>query len=197
MRTWPPPVIWATPTEPSSSAPRTRMVSLWWGMGSTPAFGRGKKTADGRSCWIWGMIARRPMGRRSLTESARSSFGWKDSLPKVAQNRVRLGVCHDCRQRRRICLLDGLDAPKMLQQAAGGAGADARDLEQFAGAVAHLAALAVESHGEAVSFVADQLHQVQDRRVVVERDGFVFLSVHVDEFLALGNRDQRLVDDLQ
>ena len=69
--------------------------------------------------------------------------------------------------------------------------------QQFGRAVAHLAALAMEGHGKAVGFVANQLHQVQHRRMVIEHDRFIFLPVHVDDFFALGDRRQRLIDDLE
>ena len=85
----------------------------------------------------------------------------------------------------------------MLQQPPGCAFPDAWDLPQFGGAVAHLAPLAMEGDRKAVSFVADQLHQVQYRRVMIERDRFVLLAVDIDNFFTLGDRGQRLVDDLQ
>ncbi len=75
--------------------------------------------------------------------------------------------------------------------------ADSGDVQQFGVAVAHLAALAVVANGEAVAFVADHLHEMQYRRVAVEDDWFVFLSVDVDDFLSLGDGGERLVDDAE
>ena len=55
----------------------------------------------------------------------------------------------------------------------------------------------MEGDREAVSFVADQLHQVQHRRVMIERDRLALLAVDVNNLLALGDRRQRLVDNLE
>ena len=115
----------------------------------------------------------------------------------MLQDRFGLRLRHHRRERRDIRLLHRLQAAEMFQQSARGAFADAGDFAQFSGAVADLAALAMESYGEAVGFVADELDQMQDRRVMVEDDRFAFLSVDVDDFFALGDRGQRLVDDLR
>ena len=85
----------------------------------------------------------------------------------------------------------------MLEQATGGAFSYTGNFAQFRGTVANLPPLAVEGHGKTVGFIADQLNQMQYRRVMVECDRFVFLPIDVDDFLALGDRGQRLVDDLQ
>ena len=45
----------------------------------------------------------------------------------------------------------------------------------------------MEGDGEAVGFVADQLHKVENRIVMIKDHGFVFLPVDVDDFFALGN----------
>ena len=66
-------------------------------------------------------------------------------------------------------------AAEVFEQTASRALADARNLQQFGGAVAHLPALAMEGHGEAVGFVANELNQMQHRRVMVERDGIFLL----------------------
>src|SRR5260370_40567111 len=95
-------------------------------------------------------------------------------------------------QRRRVCLLDGAQRSEMFQQTLPGACADAGYFEQFRAAIAHLATLAMERHGEAMGFVADDLHQMQNWRMMVERHRFVFLSEDVDDFFALGDRRQRL-----
>ena len=93
-------------------------------------------------------------------------------LPEVIQNRLRLGAGDHSGKRRRIRLLDRLHAAEMLQQSPGRAFPDAGNFPQFSGAVAHLAPLAMEGDRKAVGFVADQLHQMQHRRVMIERDRF-------------------------
>jgi hypothetical protein len=98
-----------------------------------------------------------------------------------------LGFCHDGGERRDVCVLDGLQAAEVLEQAAGGALANAGDLPQFGGAVANLAALAMEGDGEAVGFVADELHEVQNGIVMIENDGLVLLSADIDNFFTLGD----------
>ncbi len=85
----------------------------------------------------------------------------------------------------------------MLQQPPGRTLPDTGDLPQFGRAVAHLPPLAMEGNSKPMGFVTDQLHQVQNRRVMVERYRFVLLAVDIDNFFALGDRRQRLVDDLQ
>ena len=55
----------------------------------------------------------------------------------------------------------------------------------------------MEGYGEAMGFVADHLHQMQDGRMMVENDGVVLLSVDVDDFFSLSDRGQRLVDDFE
>jgi hypothetical protein len=47
----------------------------------------------------------------------------------------------------------------------------AGDFSQFGGAVADVAALAVEGDGEAVCFVASHLHQVEHWKMMVEHHG--------------------------
>ena len=74
------------------------------------------------------------------------------------EDRLGLRLSYDCRQRGPVRLLYGLQAAEMFQQAAGGGFADAGNFSQLGGAVADLAALAMESYGEAVRFVADHLH---------------------------------------
>ena len=79
----------------------------------------------------------------------------------MPHDRFCLRAGYDCGERGRIGLLHGLNAAKVFQQSAGRVGADSRNLQQFRGAVAHLAAFAVEGDGKAVGFVADLLDQVQ------------------------------------
>src|SRR5882762_10998476 len=55
----------------------------------------------------------------------------------------------------------------------------------------------MERHGEAMSFIADHLNQMEHRRMMVEHDRIVFLSVDVDDLFALGDRSKREVDDLE
>ena len=55
----------------------------------------------------------------------------------------------------------------------------------------------MESHSKAVRLVADQLHQMQHRRMMVKSDRFTLLPIDINNFLPLGNRGQRLVDDLK
>ena len=55
----------------------------------------------------------------------------------------------------------------------------------------------MKGHGEAVSFVAHYLNQMQHRRKLVEHDRLVFLPVDVDPFFALGDRGQRLIGNSQ
>jgi hypothetical protein len=105
----------------------------------------------------------------------------------VLPNRIRLRPRHHRRKGSSVGLLDRLQAPEVLQQAACSRLADAWHFAQFGGPVAHLAAFAVESYSEAVSFVAHHLNDVQNRRTPVEHDGFMFLSENVDNLFPFGN----------
>src|ERR1019366_9246678 len=102
-----------------------------------------------------------------------------------------------CREGGYVGLLYGFQAAQGVEQAAGGGFAYAGDFSQFGGAVADLAALAMEGYGEAMGFVADHLHQMQDGRMMVENYGVVFLSMDIDDFFSLGDRGQGLVDDFE
>jgi hypothetical protein len=66
-------------------------------------------------------------------------------------------------------------------------GANAGDVEEFGGAVADGAALAVIADGEAMAFVADELDEMKDRGAAVEDYGFVFIAIDVDDFFLLGD----------
>ena len=55
----------------------------------------------------------------------------------------------------------------------------------------------MEGYGEPVSLIANELNQVQYGRVVIERDRIFFLTVHIENFFALSDGRQRLVDDLE
>src|SRR5207245_3584911 len=112
------------------------------------------------------------------------------SLTEVVQNRFRLRTGHDRGQRGDVRLLYSLHAAKVFEQAARGVLANSRNLSQLSRAVAHLAALAMESHSETMCLVADQLHQVQYRCVMIEDYGFVLLSGDADALFSLCNRGQ-------
>src|SRR5208282_2951346 len=104
-----------------------------------------------------------------------------------------LGFGHHCRQRRYVGLLHGLQAAEMLQETTGGRFAYAGDFSQFGDSVSDLAALAMKGYGEAMGFIANLLHQMQDGRMMVEHDGVVFLSVNVNDFFSLSDGGQGLV----
>src|SRR5271154_7554850 len=82
----------------------------------------------------------------------------------------------------------------MFQQAASRGFANSRNLSQLRRAISYLAALAMEGNGEAMRFIADQLHQMQHRRMVIENYGLALLPVDVDDFFALGYGSQGLID---
>jgi len=105
----------------------------------------------------------------------------------MIQDRLSLRACDHSRQRRCVGLPHRLHAAKVLQQATCGALAYAGDLHQFCRAVPHLATFAMERHREPVRFIANQLHEVQYRRVVIQRHRFIFLPVDINDFLALGD----------
>jgi len=54
----------------------------------------------------------------------------------------------------------------------------------------------MKSYGEAVSFVADLLNQMQDWRMALQADRLVLLPEDIDNFLLLGDAGDSLVDDL-
>src|SRR5580700_5218810 len=80
----------------------------------------------------------------------------------------------------------------MHEQALPSRRADSGNGVELAGAVAHLAALAVIGDGKAVRFVADLLDHMQHGRAAVEYDGLILLSVDVDDLFALGDGGERL-----
>src|SRR5208283_4625535 len=55
----------------------------------------------------------------------------------------------------------------------------------------------MEGYGETVGFVADLLHEMQDRRMMVENNRIIFLAVDVNDFFSLGDGGERLVDDFE
>ncbi len=58
-------------------------------------------------------------------------------------------------------------------------------------AVAHGAALAMIADGETVALVADELDQMQHRRMAVEDHRLLLVAVEVDDLFALGDGSQR------
>src|SRR5438105_10211546 len=94
-------------------------------------------------------------------------------------------------------MLHCLQAPEMFEQPTGGAFPHPWNLAQFRCPVANLAAFAVEGHSEAMGFVSNKLDQMQHRVVVIECDRIIFLSADVNDFFALGDGSEWLIDDLQ
>ena len=126
-----------------------------------------------------------------------SCNGQRPLFPKVIADRFGLRSSNDRRERCRVSLLHCLHAAKVFQQSARCARAYAGNFQQFGGAVAHLATLAMKGHGKAVGLIANELNQVQHWRVMIERDRIFFLPVDVKNLFTLGDRGQRLIDDLQ
>lgn len=115
---------------------------------------------------------------------------------EVIEDRFGLGAIDDGAEGGGVSAANGLHTAEVFQQPSHGGLADAGNLQQLVGAVAHLAALAVECDGEAMGFVADDLNDVQDGRMVVEDYRFVFLPVDVYDFFALGDGGQWLAGEL-
>ena len=84
-------------------------------------------------------------------------------------------------------MFHGLHAAEVFEQAAGRVLAYSGDFAELGGAVAHLAAFAVESHGEAVGFIADELYQVQNGLMVIKGDRVVFLPADINYVFPLGD----------
>ena len=82
----------------------------------------------------------------------------------------RLHPGHDRRKRCRVRLLHRLQAAEVFEKTPGRTLAYAGDLQKFSGAVAHLAPLAMEGHCEAMGLIANELNQMQHRRMMIERD---------------------------
>src|SRR5689334_21837454 len=78
-------------------------------------------------------------------------------LTDILLNGLRLAGGDDRGERANVGVADGLERAEVLKESPGGGFANARNVEQFGGAVADLAALAMEGHGEAVGFVTDHL----------------------------------------
>lgn len=85
----------------------------------------------------------------------------------------------------------------MLEQTSSCTLAYAGDLKKFGRAVAHLAAFAMEGHGETMGFITNQLNQVQYWRVMIERDWIFLLPVNVQNLFTLRDGSQRLINDLE
>ena len=84
-------------------------------------------------------------------------------------------------------LLDVAQAAEVGEQTLAGLGAYAGDGEQFGVAVAHGAALAMVTDGEAVALVADELDEMEDGGAAVEDDGLLLVAVEVDDLFSLGD----------
>ena len=93
--------------------------------------------------------------------------------------------------------LDVGDTAKFAQEFLGEFGADAGDFGECGFGLALAAALAVESDGEAVGFVADLLDEMQDRRMMVEDNRFIFLAEDIEDLFFFGDARERLIDNLQ
>src|SRR5579871_3613275 len=87
------------------------------------------------------------------------------------------------------------NAAELAEKLAGGGWADAGNLAEGSVGLALAPTEAMESDGEAMSFVANLLDQVENRRMAVQFDGFVFLAIHVEDFFLLGDAAEWLVDD--
>ena len=59
------------------------------------------------------------------------------------------------------------------------------------------AALTMECDCESVSFIANLLDEMEDGRMTVQNDRFIFLTVNVKDFLFFCDACERLIDDLQ
>ena len=116
---------------------------------------------------------------------------------KMRPDRLCGLLVHHRRQRFRSGCLHLAQTPKVRQQPLPRTSAHARDLQQFRIPVAHLAPLAMIPNRKPMALVANQLHQMQHRRTPIEHHRFVFAAIHVNHFLALGNRSERLTGESQ
>ena len=91
-------------------------------------------------------------------------------------------------------LRDAAEAPQQLLRRAR---ANAGNIFKACLNRALRAALAVKTDGKSVSFVADLLDQMKDRRMAFQADGLILLPEDVDDFLLLGNAGDGLIDDFQ
>ena len=83
----------------------------------------------------------------------------------------------------------------MLDEALASAGAYAGDGVEFGLAVADLAAFTVVGYGEAVGFVTDLLHEMEDGGATVKYDGVVLLSEDIDDFFFFCDAGEGLEGD--
>ena len=81
---------------------------------------------------------------------------------EVIADSLGLDTRHHRRQSCGIGLLYRLYTAEMFEEATGGPFSDAGDFEELGGAIAHLAALAVEGYGEAVG-----LYEIPQASVVL------------------------------
>ena len=63
---------------------------------------------------------------------------------------------------------------------------DAGDIVEGAVGLPLASALPVESDGKAVGFIADLLDQMQDRRMMLQDNGLIFLTQDIEDFFFLG-----------
>ena len=106
----------------------------------------------------------------------------------MPQHRFCLALRQHRAQSGSVGLLHSAHTAKMLEQSLTRPLAHAGNFQQLRFAVAHLPALAVEGHGKAVRFVANELNQMQHRRVMIERDRILLLAVDIENLFALGDR---------
>ena len=114
---------------------------------------------------------------------------------EVGQDGGGLGAVYHRFQTGGVRLAYGLDAAEMAQQALHGLLSDTGNFQKFVRTVADLAAFAVKGYGKAVSLVANELHDVEDGRVVVNANRLILTAVDVDDFFPFRDRGQGLVDD--
>src|SRR5215467_6823053 len=89
------------------------------------------------------------------------------------------------------------DAAKFAEKALRRFRADTGNLQKLGRGLAFGAALTMECDCESVSFIANLLDEMEDGRMTVQNDRFVFLTVNVKDFLFFCDACERLIDDLQ
>src|SRR5579859_64781 len=89
------------------------------------------------------------------------------------------------------------NAAEFAEKTLGGFWSYAGNFEERGSGLTFGAALAMESDGETMSLVANLLNQMQDGRMPIENDGFVFLAKDVENFFFLGDAGEGLINDLQ
>src|SRR5215469_91233 len=102
-----------------------------------------------------------------------------------------------CAQLLDACSLDIGNASKFLQQFLRGSRSDSGDVAEGAMCLALAPPLPVKSDREAVCLIADLLNQMQNRRMMLQDNRFVFLAQDKENFLSLRDAGHRLIDDLE